>query len=232
MNGENTVHQSVRITFCSSQDEAKSFILLLLEHDRLLVHHAVTVEKMPSRAAVSAAHHSQHGHGRPGRVEVHAGRRASPAGAGQPPPDPRPHPTPPAGSGYIITRYDGGPGSLATASPEKDTTPKMRWGGKKMGKKTADEDDVIPFVATAFFVFFLRRCSRRNLLRRRSGLDCRGYPRRRFLCRSSRQRRRSARSKGGDIGLGWAGLGGSASRPTRTRRRRSAKLNLIGLKTR
>ncbi len=44
-------------TFCPSQNEAKSLILLLLEHHRLLVHHAVTVEEMPSRAPVSTAHH-------------------------------------------------------------------------------------------------------------------------------------------------------------------------------
>lgn len=59
-------------TFGPAQDEAEALILLLLEHHRLLIHHAVTVEQMPSRAPVSTAHHPQHSHGRPARVEVHA----------------------------------------------------------------------------------------------------------------------------------------------------------------
>lgn len=84
-------------TFGPSQHEAEALVLLLLEHHGLLVHHAVTVEEMPSGAAVSAAHHPQHGHGRPGRVQVHAaGGELVRPGAGQGSPDPTPPPpTPP-----------------------------------------------------------------------------------------------------------------------------------------
>lgn len=66
--GEVSKHEP---TFSPTQDEAKPLILLFLQHHRLLVHHAVTVEEMPSRAPVSTTHHPQHGHGRPARVEVH-----------------------------------------------------------------------------------------------------------------------------------------------------------------
>lgn len=54
------------LTFSPSQDEAEALVLLLLEHHGLLVHHAVTVEEMASRAPISTAHHPQHGHRRPG----------------------------------------------------------------------------------------------------------------------------------------------------------------------
>lgn len=95
MNGMAETHKkSVNVpTFGPTQDEAKTLILLLLEHHGLLVHHAVTVEEMPSRAPVSTAHHPQHGHGRPARVEVHgAGGELVRPGQGDPDPT-RPHPT-------------------------------------------------------------------------------------------------------------------------------------------
>lgn len=112
-------------TFGASQDEAEALVVLLLQHHRLLVHHAVAVEEMASRAAVSAAHHPQHGHGRPARVEVHAAGgelvRPGQGRAGRP----RPHPTSPSSSSK---GYDSGPGSALTASPlttrQKETTTK------------------------------------------------------------------------------------------------------------
>lgn len=83
------------LTFSPTQDEAEALILLLLEHHGLLVHHAVTVEEMSSRAPVSTAHHPQHGHGRPARVQVHgAGRELVRPGAGQGSPNPTPPPPP------------------------------------------------------------------------------------------------------------------------------------------
>lgn len=139
-------------TFRPSQDKAKSLILLLLEHHRLLVHHAVTVEEMPSRAPVSTAHHPQHGHGRPARVEVHAAGELVRPGQG------RATPTPPhhhhhrcplllllSPASITIKRYDSGPGSPATASLQKRRPER---GGKK--RRLRRKTRLPPLPATPF----------------------------------------------------------------------------------
>lgn len=136
---------------------------------------------MPSRATVSTAHHPQHGHGRPARVEVHAaGGELVRPGQG------RATPTPPHHNRCLplrllllwpasisIKRYDSGPDSPATASPNERRDQKK----KKKKKGDNDEREAPPFPSLQLPSRRRRSCSRGRLSCAETRGRQRGYPR-------------------------------------------------------